>query len=157
MKGRMITLVVLGVFLLGLSGCYTGKGTGNFKCAGGVCKADYNKPAKTDEAAIINTKALKQMLAAGSKVVVLDARSGKWDDGRRIPGAKALSSSASEEEAAALISSKDALVVTYCTNLKCPASAQLAKRLKELGYKNIIEYPYGIEGWVAEGNAIDKA
>lgn len=109
------------------------------------------------EVAEINTAGLKALLDAGATVTVLDARSGKYDDGRRIPGAAALAADASEEDAAKAIGSKDALVVTYCANLKCPASAMLAHRLKELGYKNVIEYPYGIDGWDAAGNAVEKA
>ena len=38
--------------------------------------------------------------------VVLDARAGKWDDGKRIPGAKALAAAATAAEAAALIPAK---------------------------------------------------
>ena len=104
----------------------------------------------------LTTDALKELITAKKDVVILDARSGKYDDGRRIPGAKSLNASTSKKEAKALIPSKDALVVTYCANLKCPASASLAKRLKELGYTNVQEYPYGIEGWADAGNKVKK-
>ena len=100
----------------------------------------------------LNTSALKVLLRAEVPLLVLDARSAEFDDGRRIPGAKQLSPKAAEEEAAALIKSKDQLIVTYCNNPKCPASRNLFKRLKEFGYKNVIEYPYGIQGWVKAGN-----
>jgi prevent-host-death family protein len=40
---------------------------------------------------------------------------------------------------AKLVPAKDSLVVTYCANLKCPASGKLAARLKELGYSNVID------------------
>ncbi len=43
-----------------------------------------------------------------------------------------------------------ALLVTYCTNLKCPASRALAARLTALGYTHVLEYPEGIEGWVSQ-------
>ena len=56
-----------------------------------------------------------------------------------------------------MIPTKDTLVVTYCSNLKCPASAQLASALRKQGYSNILEYPVGIEGWVAAGNEVEKA
>jgi rhodanese-related sulfurtransferase len=113
---------------------------------------------KTETApAEIDTAALAALLRAKTPVVVLDARSGKYDDGRRIPGAKALAPTATEEAAAKLIPSKDALVVTYCSNLKCPASEALAKRLRELGFGNVLEYRPGIAGWVEAGNAIEQA
>lgn len=104
---------------------------------------------------VLNTEELKKALATETGVVVLDARSGKYDDGRRIPGAKALSPKATAEEAAALIPTKETAVITYCANLKCPASGMLAEHLKELGYVNIREFPEGIEGWVAAGNPVE--
>jgi rhodanese-related sulfurtransferase len=58
---------------------------------------------------------------------------------------------------AALLPDKQALVVTYCANLKCPASQMLAERLRTLGYSNVLEYHEGIKGWIDAGNAIEKA
>jgi rhodanese-related sulfurtransferase len=106
--------------------------------------------------ATINTAGLKALLDADAKLTLLDARSGKYDDGRRIPGAKQLTGEATAEQAAAAVSDKNGLVVTYCSNPKCPASARLAKRLKELGYTNVIEYPAGIAGWTDAGNPVNK-
>jgi rhodanese-related sulfurtransferase len=124
-------------------------------CAAGCTKPCCAKDAK--EAAVIDTHTLQALLAAGTKVTVLDARSGKWDDGRRVPGAKALAADATAEKAAALIPSKESLVVTYCSNLKCPASGMLAAALKKLGYENILEYSAGIEGWAKHGNRVEQA
>jgi rhodanese-related sulfurtransferase len=88
-------------------------------------------------------------------MVILDARSGKFDDGRRLSGAKALSAEAEEADAGKVIPSKDSLVVTYCASWKCPASHALAERLKKLGYANVIEYRQGIEGWTKAGNSVE--
>lgn len=103
------------------------------------------------ENAIVSTGALKAMLDARTPVVILDARTGKYDDGRRLPGAKALAPEAGEQEMAAAIPSKDALIVTYCTNPACPASGELAKNLKQQGYRNVIKFPEGIQGWMMAG------
>lgn len=97
------------------------------------------------------------LLRSGVPLVLLDARSGKWDDGRRIPGAKSLNEGSSEKEIARAIRGKDTLVVTYCANVKCQASPKLAKKLHELGYENILEYPQGIDGWEAAGHKVAKA
>ena len=44
-------------------------------------------------------------------------------------------------------------------NLLCqpqlPASHKLYTHLKSLGYTNLIEYPEGIDGWVAAGNPVN--
>lgn len=107
--------------------------------------------------AVIDTQALSVMLEAKADVVVLDARSGKYDDGRRIPGAKSLNASSSEKEVRKAIGKdKDQLVVTYCSNVQCPASSQLAAHLKKLGYENVIEYPRGIQGWVEDGKEVEQ-
>ena len=130
---------------------------GSAKCAAACRKAALTKAATVPkDEATINTATLAVLLRAKAPVVVLDARSGKFDDGRRIPGAKALSATATAEQAAALIKTKDTLVVTYCSNLKCPASSYLAKRLTALGYKNILEYSEGIDGWTKAGHAVVK-
>jgi len=79
------------------------------------------------------------------------------DDGRRIPGAKSLSSDATAEEVAKIAGKdKNALIVTYCANLKCPASRKLVRYLKKLKYTNVIEYQEGIEGWASAGHKVDK-
>lgn len=103
----------------------------------------------------INTEGLAALRRAGVKMALLDARGGMADT--RIPGARPLTANASAEEAAAAGGRKDALVVTYCGGLTCPASRMLARRLRELGYVNVIEYPWGIEGWTKAGQPVEKA
>lgn len=104
----------------------------------------------------IDTSGLKEALESKA-VIVLDARSGKFDDGRRIPGAKQLSADADDKSIKAKAGAdKTAKIVTYCSSLKCGASAKLAKRLRKEGYTNVIEYPVGIAGWVEGGNKIEK-
>lgn len=133
--------------------CGPGKG-GKEACAAKskACGAG----AKSHEATI-STAGVKALIDSGTAFSLFDARSGKWDDGKRIPGAKSLNDGSSEEEIAAALPEKDALVVTYCGGVKCPASAKLAAKLKDLGYNNVVEYPEGIAGWTESGNAVDQA
>ena len=126
-------------------------------CAAGAAMEVEDEPVKpSTKYAAISTAALAALLRSGTDIVLLDARSGKYDDGRRLPGAKALSDKATEEEALAAIGSKDKLVVAYCTNLKCPASKRLANRLVELGFENVMKYPEGIDDWEAKGHKVEK-
>jgi rhodanese-related sulfurtransferase len=114
-------------------------------------------PEKAPGAHELTTKQLKELLDSDAKVILLDARTGKYDDGRRIPGAKSLSPKASKEEVEKVAGKdKKALIVTYCSNLQCPASSFLFKHLKELGYTNLREYPQGIQGWAEAGHKVDK-
>jgi len=105
----------------------------------------------------VDTAGLKKIVEAGAGTVILDARSGKWDDKNRIGGAKSLNAESSAAEIAAALPDKNAKIVTYCAGLTCPASGHLAKKLNELGYTDVTEYPEGIEGWVKAGNAVSKA
>lgn len=125
-------------------------------CETGVCAAGAEKVKAGDSIPTVTVDALAAMIDAKTPLVILDARSGKWDDGRRIPGAKSLNAGSKETEIASVLPDKNALVVTYCSNPKCPASPQLAKRLRELGYKSVIELPAGIDGWAAAGRKIEK-
>ena len=127
-------------------------------CAAGV-KLDPAVTASlaTGTEAKISTVTLATLLRAGAPMVVLDARTGRFDDGRRIPGARSLSALSSAGEVAAVIPAKGTLVVTYCASLKCPASRHLAEHLRKLGYTNILEYPEGIAGWAAAGMPVKQA
>lgn len=134
------------------------KGCADGSCAAAPAKVEEVKKVEAKETAIPTMKvdAVATLLKAGTPVIVLDARSGKWDDGRRVPGAKSLNAESSEKDIAAVIADKNALVITYCANTKCQASPKLARHLIGLGYKNVMEMPEGIEGWEAAGQKIEK-
>jgi len=148
------------VGMLALAGCCTdnchtqGNGSGSAGSSE-TTKADAAKaeaPAATD----ISTAGVKALLDSKVAVTILDARTGKYDDGKRIPGAGSLNAESTAEEVAKAIKDKDALVVTYCANPHCPASAKLAAHLRELGYKNVLEYRDGIAGWIEAGYKVDE-
>jgi rhodanese-related sulfurtransferase len=104
----------------------------------------------------LDTAALAALLKSEKPPLVLDARSGKWDDGRRIPGTKSLNATATDEEIAKVAPDKGAKIVTYCSGLTCPASGQLVEKLRKLGYTNVIEYPAGVAGWTEAGQSVEQ-
>ena len=124
-------------------------------------KSDCNKSGKEEHCRkykngpYINTVVLENMIESNIPMVLIDARSGKWDDKSRIPGALSLNDKSTKNEVTGKIQSKDTLVVTYCSSLKCGASNKLYIHLKKLGYKNVLEYPFGIKGWLEAGNDIE--
>lgn len=128
-------------------------------CPGGVCSAEPSKATGMKPSplrgSVITTEALKALISSGATMHILDARSGTYDDGRRIPGAKALNAESKVSTILRMLPEKEGLIVTYCANLKCPASSKLFEHLKSLGYKNLIEYPEGIQGWVNAGHEIE--
>ena len=125
-------------------------------CGIGAHSKKDKEGCKMQEAKI-NTAALATLIGTKTQLVILDARSGKYDDGKRIPGAKSLNAGSSDEEIKAMLPDKSALIVTYCANLECPASHQLAEKLAKMGYMNLIEYPEGIAGWQKAGHEVEKA
>ena len=99
----------------------------------------------------------KQMAAIvkAKKATIVDAR-GEKAKKAHIPGAKALSSLSSAEEIKKALPDKNTQIVTYCTSTSCGASAALAGKLREMGYKNVREYPEGIQGWQKAGNQVES-
>lgn len=152
--GTAIALVSLMALMLLSMGCGTAAACSPDACGTGPeCRAC---DVQTAQEAEISTPVLERLLRSGGKVTVLDARTGKFDDGNRIPGARALSPDSTKEQVEAAVPAKEALVVTYCSNLKCQASRKLATHLRELGYANVLEYPDGIAGWKEAGNLVQK-
>ena len=103
----------------------------------------------------VTTEELAKSVDSGEKVVLLDARSEKYDDGKRISSAQSLLPDASEQEILAALPDKNAKIVAYCSNKKCPASEKLAHRLVGMGYVNVSKYPEGIKGWIDAGKPVN--
>ena len=125
-----------------------------------TCTKAAQASAKTDAhdhaVPVVTTAALKTTIDSAAEVTLVDARFGKYDDGRRIAGATQLGANATDEEIAAALPDKDASIVAYCTSTECPASGKLADRLTHLGYTKVVKYEEGIEGWVAAGNSVTQ-
>jgi thioredoxin-dependent peroxiredoxin len=101
----------------------------------------------------IDTLTLKSMLDANLPITLIDAR-GPSDE--KIPSAKFLTGKSTVTEIQAAVPTKNSLVVTYCANIKCPASDKMASHLEDLGYKNVLEYPGGIHSWIAAGLNVES-
>jgi len=89
------------------------------------------------------------------QVVLLDANGTQsWQSGH-VPGA--IDFIANQEKLADLLpKDKDALIVAYCANPRCPAYLSAATAAKKLGYKNIKHMAAGIMGWKDAGEKTDK-
>lgn len=89
------------------------------------------------------------------KAVIVDAR--KVDkDGDIIKGAIVIPADADDKKIAEVLKDKDAEIIVYCGNAKCPASSTLGFRLVELGYKNVGHYAGGIAEWTESELPTDK-
>ena len=54
------------------------------------------------------------------------------------------------------VADKNKLVVVYCRDIECHASAKAARRMGVLGYQNILEYHNGKDGWKAAGLLVES-
>lgn len=61
-----------------------------------------------------------------------------------------------EDNITKAVPDKNKLTVVYCRDIECHASAKAVRRMERLGYKNILEYHNGKEGWRAAGMPIEK-
>ncbi|GLW34731.1 rhodanese-like domain-containing protein [Actinoplanes regularis] len=100
--------------------------------------------------ALINREQLRAEIEAGV-VTVIDALGGEYYAKQHLPGAIPLVENEVAEQAAALLPSKTALIVTYCSNPACPNSQRVADKLTALGYANVRKYREGIEDWTNAG------
>jgi rhodanese-related sulfurtransferase len=89
------------------------------------------------------------------KVLFVDARKVAKGD-YIIKGALVISADAEDKEIAKMLKDKDAEIIVYCGNVKCPASSTLGFRLIELGYKNVSHYRGGIDEWKESELPTDK-
>jgi rhodanese-related sulfurtransferase len=106
--------------------------------------------------ALITRDELTVAIGAGT-VTVLDALGGEYYAKQHLPGALALVPTDVDAQAAALLPNRDAAIVTYCSNLACPNSGQVADRLTTLGYTNVRKYREGIQDWVEAGLPTESA
>lgn len=95
----------------------------------------------------IDTEGLKALMDSHASFVLLDARGEKYHDESIIPGAKLAFYKDSKEKLTSMIPDKSTLVIVYCFSPACPLAGRLAKKLIDLGYTQVMEYPGGIEDW----------
>lgn len=103
----------------------------------------------------IDPSDLKAALAAGERIVVIDARTVEAHARERIPGSVNIPHRTMTRESVARID-KTALVVTYCEGIGCNASTKGALKMLELGFR-VKELIGGIEWWKKDGYDVEGA
>ena len=72
-----------------------------------------------------------------------------------LPGAINMPPARVDELAAQRISGRDTEVVVYCTSPTCESSVDVATRLIELGYRNVVHYAGGKTDWLEAGLPVE--
>jgi rhodanese-related sulfurtransferase len=99
----------------------------------------------------ITTRELRTKLEReGQELLLLDARGDETYAQEHIPHAKSVPETALRERVDGLVD-RDTEIVVYCNNEGCSLSTKTARGLEELGYRNVIRVPAGIDGWKDAG------
>ncbi len=101
----------------------------------------------------IDAEFLKTLLE-GDMAVLFDARKTSEYKLGHIPGAISFSLYEFDERYGQLsdLINSGKTIVTYCVNPSCHDSHLLATKLYEKGYRDLLIYKEGIEGWLELGN-----
>ena len=100
---------------------------------------------------------LVALLEAGEPLVIVDALGPISYGAAHLPGAINIPPERVDALAGRRIPSLDHLVVVYCANPSCVSSVEVAERLVELGYRNVLHYAGGKEDWASAGLPLEGA
>lgn len=104
----------------------------------------------------IDLAGVREELRAGTPIV--DARlPERYADGH-IPGALSLPLADFDQDLAAFLAGvpKDRRLITYCNGYGCPDSYDLAMRLLEAGYRDVLVFEGGFPVWQDAGLPVHK-
>jgi rhodanese-related sulfurtransferase len=94
---------------------------------------------------------LVELLAAGTPVQFVETLRAEHFAQGHLPGAVHIHFEEVDERAPQVLTDKDALIVTYCTNTACQNSRIAAEKLAKLGYANVRRYEEGKQDWDEAG------
>jgi rhodanese-related sulfurtransferase len=106
---------------------------------------------------IITRDELHRRINAGDVLLIVEALPASDYEDAHLPGARNLPHDAGVDEIAAVLPHRDAEVIVYCSNLPCPNSTILTRRLEQLGYTNAREYAEGKQDWIEAGLPVEGA
>ena len=96
----------------------------------------------------ISRESLQQRIESGDEFVLVDALSPMSYATSHLPGAINLPPDSVDGRAQRRIPDRSTEVVVYCSDVTCDSSVIVAKRLIELGYRNVSHYAEGKNDWV---------
>ena len=84
-------------------------------------------------------------------VVLVEALPPRYFDDLHLPRAINIPHDEVDRLAPTMLPDLNAHVVVYCSNAACQNSTIAARRLTELGYRNVFDYEAGKQDWVEAG------
>jgi rhodanese-related sulfurtransferase len=105
----------------------------------------------------IGREELQRRLERSDDFVLVDALGPISFGAAHLPGAINIPPERVDALADRRIPDLDTPVVVYCANPTCESSVEVAQRLVELGYRNVLHYAGGKEDWKAAGLPLEGA
>ena len=105
--------------------------------------------------AAVSRERLLELMEGDEELILVDALSQLSYAVSHIPGAINIPPDWVDDRAPRRIPDLDTLVVVYCESNQCDSSTDVARRLVELGYRNVGHYVEGKRDWVAAGLPLD--
>jgi rhodanese-related sulfurtransferase len=99
----------------------------------------------------ISRESLRRKIESGEEFVLVDALSPMSYAMSHLPGAVNITPDWIDDRARRRIPDRTTEVVVYCADVTCDSSVIVAKRLIELGYRNVRHYAEGKRDWVDAG------
>jgi rhodanese-related sulfurtransferase len=103
----------------------------------------------------ITRNELVDLIAAGEPVQFVETLRAEHFAQGHLPGAVHIHFEEVNERAPELLTDKDALIVTYCSNTACQNSRIAAEKLAKLGYTNVRRYEEGKQDWDEAGLGLE--
>jgi rhodanese-related sulfurtransferase len=95
----------------------------------------------------IELEELRRRMQGGDALVVVDALSPLSYAAAHLPGAVNIPPRSPDSTVERRIPDRDTPVVVYCQNVNCDSSVEVAERLVELGYRNVLHFAGGKDAW----------
>jgi rhodanese-related sulfurtransferase len=99
----------------------------------------------------ITRETLWRRIQQNEEFVLVDALSPMSYAKSHLPGAISIPPQWGEEWVRRRVPDPDTEIVVYCSNATCDSSVIVARRLADLGYRNIKHYAGGKEDWAEAG------
>jgi rhodanese-related sulfurtransferase len=99
----------------------------------------------------VSRESLWEKIERRDELVLVDALPRLSYAASHLPGAINIPPEGVDALAGRRIPDRDTDVVVYCASSTCDSSRDVARRLLELGYRNVLHYAEGKQDWVEAG------
>jgi rhodanese-related sulfurtransferase len=105
----------------------------------------------------IDRHELHARMERGDELILVDALGPISYGAAHLPGAINIPPDRVDAIAARRIPNRNHAVVVYCAGPDCVSSVEVAERLLELGYRNVLHYAGGKRDWTDAGLPLEPA